>query len=98
MRSCSVYANIMVITDGLRLWRYRHATRKCLKTAAQKTVDAALDVLRLFVASVPEWYRRANGVGLPAVTRILMTDEKGCIQPFTVWTGQGAPAGSGSKT
>jgi hypothetical protein len=65
------------------------------KDRAQKTVDAALDVLRLFVASVPEWYRRANGVGLPAVTRILMTDEKGCIQPFTAWTGQGAPAGKG---
>ena len=69
--------------------------REVSEDRAQATVDAALDVLRLFVGSVPEWYRRANGLGLPAVTRVLMTDQDGRIQPSVTWANQGAPVGKG---
>jgi hypothetical protein len=58
---------------------------------AEMTVDAALDLLRLFVGSLPDLYRRANAPGLPSLTRVLTTGPDGRITPTTTWRSQGAP-------
>lgn len=58
-------------------------------------MDAALDVLRLFVPRMPDRYRRANAPNTPYYSHALVTDHTGKIG-VTVWKeGQGAPAGDG---
>ncbi|MGA2518779.1 MAG: hypothetical protein ABSG44_19820 [Thermodesulfobacteriota bacterium] len=65
------------------------------KSRAERTVDAALDVLRLFVSSHPERYRRANASSAPYETRELITDQNGCLHATLRQGGRGAPAGNG---
>jgi hypothetical protein len=47
------------------------------QTRAERAVDAALDVLRRFVPTFPERYRRAGAPNTPFETRELMTDAAG---------------------
>jgi hypothetical protein len=59
---------------------------------AERTVDAALDVLRLFVPTFPERYRRANAPKTPFHTRELMTNASGRLISAMRQGGRGAPA------
>jgi hypothetical protein len=62
---------------------------------AERTGDAALDVLRLFVPTYSDRYRRANAPNTPYYRHELVTDHTGKIG-HTVWReGQGGPAGDG---
>jgi len=68
------------------------------KSRAERTVDAALDVLRLFVPSYPERYRRANVPNAPSDMCELTSDQSGHIHPTMRYEGRGAPAGDGWYT
>jgi hypothetical protein len=59
---------------------------------AERTVDAALDALRLFVPTLPERYRRATAPNTPFNTRELMTDASGRLISAMRQGGRGAPA------
>lgn len=59
---------------------------------AERTVDAALDALRLFVPTFPELYRRANAPNTPFDTRELMTNTSGRLSSAMCQGGRGAPA------
>jgi hypothetical protein len=65
------------------------------KARAEHTVDAALDVLRLFVPSHPERYRRANAHNAPFETRELVTDSNDHVLVTFRQGGRGAIAGDG---
>ena len=62
------------------------------QTRAERAVDAALDVLRLFVPTFPERYRRAGAPNTPFETRELMTDATGKIISAMRQGGRGAPS------
>lgn len=65
------------------------------KSRAERTVDAALDVLRLFVSSHPERFRRANSPNAPYETSELITDQNGRVHATLRQGGRGAAAGNG---
>jgi hypothetical protein len=65
------------------------------KLRAERTVDAALDALRLFVPFYPERYSRANVPNSPCNTCEITSDQSGQIHPTMRFAGKGARAGDG---
>ena len=62
---------------------------------AEQTVDAALDVLRLFVTGMPQRYRRAESPNLPFETRGIVSDSSGRIFSMMSRVAKGGPASQG---
>ena len=65
------------------------------KLRAERTIDAALDVLRLFVTSNPQRYRRGNAPNAPFDMHELTTDALGKVRATFRREAQGGPAGKG---
>lgn len=63
------------------------------KARAERTVDAALDVLRLLVPGYSQKYRRANAPNTPSKTFELVSNQGGEIQATVHLEAKGAPAG-----
>ncbi|HQP89268.1 MAG TPA: HEPN domain-containing protein [Thermoanaerobaculia bacterium] len=62
---------------------------------AERTIDGALDVLRLFVPTSFAHYRRATAPGTPFDTRELMTTQSGTLVSSGRWGARGGTPGTG---
>jgi hypothetical protein len=63
------------------------------KARAERTVDAALDVLRILVPGYSQRYKRANQGNLPSKAFELATNQDGKMQTTVRFESKGAPAG-----
>jgi len=65
------------------------------KLRAERTVDAALDVLRLFVPTNSKRYRRSNAPNIPSKTCEIVTDQNNHILTTVNYDWWGVTAGEG---